>query len=446
MLFRASEQPSHLIPPPSLPHGRLLEKHTGLLAGRLRGQRAHQPALLELGQTTALLQREHKQLRLHCTEYCLACAVAQLGHATYCRAMFRYEPNAPVALVGGAGVVGQRLAPLLAKLEGRPLLIAGRSEERAAASLAAARAAGGEAQFAALDLSSPSQTRAVSAVVGLVNDPDDLLLMAAVRAGVPFVDITRWTARLAAALGRVLTVGPRAPVVLASGWMAGLLARVAALLAHEVGGAIEGVDGAVRYALDDASGPDSVAYMDRLWLPFEVTRAGKPFTVSPLTEVRRVAIAGQLTSVRRFDTPEQWSLPLTLGARSAAVRLGFDHESAGLGLALLARLGILRLFAAPRFRSLRHALLRDQGASARRGSLAAFRVDVVNSDGLARGLALSKADGQAALTAVGAWLSLRFALAQPSFAGVRFPEQDPDNASLVALVERCGVSVTRSSP
>jgi hypothetical protein len=205
--------------------------------------------------------------------------------------------------------------------------------------------------------------------------------------------------------------------------MGGLLPRVAAMLAREVGGAIDIIDGAVRYALDDAVGADSVAYIDRLWIPFDVTRDGQPVNVAPLTEARHVAIAGKQTIVRRFDTPEQWSLPLTLGARNAAVRLGFDRAGAGPALGLLARLGIMRWFAADRFRSLRHALLHDKRASLRPGSAAASRVDVTNTDNVARGLSLSTQNGQAMLTAVGAWLSLRFALAQPTFAGVRFPSK-----------------------
>jgi hypothetical protein len=365
---------------------------------------------------------------------------------TYSLCMFALDARAPVVLVGGGGVVGQRLAPLLSMLEGRPLVIAGRSAEHAALTLAAVRAAGGDARFLPLDLAAPAGRLAASAVLGLVNDPHDALLLAAVGAGVPFVDITRWTTRLAVAVGRVALAGARAPVILASGWMGGLLARAAALLAQEIGGAVDIVDGAVRYALDDASGADSVMYIDRLWIPFDATCAGQLTTVAPLTELRRVDIAGQRTSVRRFDTPDQWTLPLTLGARSAAVRLGFDHAGAGVALAWMARLGLFRLLAGDRFRSLRHALLRDNAAGVRPGSPAAFRVDVTNTDGLARGLSLSKPDGQAALTAVGAWLALRFALAQPSFAGVRFPEQDPDNASLVGLVERAGVSVSWSSP
>jgi short-subunit dehydrogenase involved in D-alanine esterification of teichoic acids len=61
--------------------------------------------------------------------------------------MFRLDAKAPIVLVGGGGVIGRRLAPLLSRLEGRALIVAGRSAERAAPTLALVRGAGGEARF-----------------------------------------------------------------------------------------------------------------------------------------------------------------------------------------------------------------------------------------------------------------------------------------------------------
>ena len=120
--------------------------------------------------------------------------------------MLKFDAKAPIVLVGGAGVVGQRLGPLLARLEQRPLLVAGRSAERAKATLKAVESAGGEARFVALDLNAPSGVLAASAVVGLVNDPQDTLLLAALRGSVPFVDITRWTSLMARAVVPVVAM------------------------------------------------------------------------------------------------------------------------------------------------------------------------------------------------------------------------------------------------
>jgi hypothetical protein len=96
---------------------------------------------------------------------------------------------------------------------------------------------------------------------------------------------------------------------------------------------------------------------------------------------------------------------------------------------MFARSGFFSWFASARFRWLRHAFLRNKRAT--------------NVAGAARNMTLSTRHGQATLTAVGAWLSLRFALSEPEYAGVRFPEQDPANTALTALVERAGVRVER---
>jgi hypothetical protein len=354
--------------------------------------------------------------------------------------MFIHNPDAPVVLVGGSGVVGRRLAPLLARLEGRPLILTGRRPAAAETTLAAVRSVGGDARFVPLDLSSPAGRLSVSAVVGLVNDPRDALLLATMDAGVPFVDITRWTSRVTRAVGRLALARPRAPVIMSSGWMGGLLARVAALLSSTLGGELDRIDGAIRYALRDAAGPDSVDYVDRLWIPFDVTRDAELCAVLPFSDPRRIEVAGASTTAWRFDTPDQWSLPLTLGARNVAVRLGFDSTLAGVALAWLTRAGFFRWFAADRFTRLRHAILRDAGAAQRSGAPAAFRVDVRNVLGTTRALSVSTAHGHAELTAVGAWLGLRFALADPQFPGVRFPEDDPDNAALLDKLERAEIS------
>lgn len=350
-------------------------------------------------------------------------------------------------LVGGSGVLGRNLAPLLARerLAGE-IVVAGRDPARAQPVLDAVRSAGQSARFECVVLGeqAPGMPVPASLVIGLVNDPADTLLMAAMAAGVPFVDVTRWTSRVAVSATRVATARPSSPVVLSSGWMGGLLARVAAHLVPLAGpGAV--VDGAIRYALADASGEDSVDYMDRLWLPFEVPEAKGSVLIEPFRDRRRVLVHGHQTTVARFDTPEQWTLPITLGVSRAAVRLGFDSNTAGSLLFALVRAGFFRLVRSDRFRSLRRSLLRSAGAENRPGAAAAFRVDARGDSG-ARAMTVHSDSGQAALTAVGALLSARWALTMPAVGGVFFPEQDPENAHLPERLAALGVGVTPEEP
>ena len=166
--------------------------------------------------------------------------------------------------------------------------------------------------------------------------------------------------------------------------------------------------------------------MHRLWLPFEVPRAGGSRVVEPFRDRRRVVVDGHRTAVYRFDTPEQWTLPIALGV-PADVRLGFDGVVAGPALSALVRLGVFRLLRSDRFRRLRHSILRASGSERRAGARSAFRVDVRFADGSVRSKTLVAA-GQAHLTAAGAWLAVRQALHAPP--GVYLPEQDPDGDSL----------------
>lgn len=356
---------------------------------------------------------------------------------------FEHSSRGPLVLVGGSGVVGRNLAPLLARARlADEIVVAGRDPARAEPVLDAVRSAGQSARFEHIVLGERGSGPPVRAalVIGLVNDPADALLAAAMDGGVPFVDVTRWTSRVAVTVARVATVRPSAPVVLSSGWMGGLLARVAAHLLPFAGRGAE-VDGAIRYALDDASGEDSVDYMDRLWLPFEVPEVQGSVVVEPFRDRRSVVVHGHRTSVARFDTPEQWTLPIALGVHRAAVRLGFDSNTVGALLFWLVRAGFFRLVRSDRFRTLRRSLLRSSGAEKRPGAGAAFRVDVRGDKG-ARTMTVHSDAGQAALTAAGALLSAHWALMMPRIGGVFFPEQDPENVSLPERLAALGVGVT----
>ncbi|MCY1043211.1 saccharopine dehydrogenase [Corallococcus sp. bb12-1] len=346
-----------------------------------------------------------------------------------------------VVLVGGYGVVGAQLAGLLRERHpDLPLLIAGRREEPARE--LAARLGGAEG--VALEVRTPGALAALGgrprAVLSLVNDPDDVLLMAASGDGVPVLDITRWTSRMMATVLRLSGAPPRAPVLLGSAWMAGLVPRLVALAAGRVG-RLERVEVAIRFALADQAGPDSLEYMDRLGLSFEVTEDGRERQVQPLTDGRRVTFSdGRATRVFRLDTPEQATLPRVLGARSVATRLGFDSGSATWTLVVLQRLGILRLLQHPRWTALRRTLLTGSNT----GGEAAWVADVEGERGHVR-IEVVDPKGQAHLTAVGALLGAERLLgldgAPPPPAGVWFPEHEPRPEQTLATLRACGVEV-----
>ena len=168
--------------------------------------------------------------------------------------------SGPVLIAGGYGLVGAQVAELLR--ERHPELPLGLGGRRPQAAAALAQRLGASAVALDVSRSDPlAGLEAPRAVIAAVNDPDDRLLLAAVRAGIPYVDITRWTTLVRRAALRATLAGPRAPVLLCSAWMAG----VAPIVARACARGLEppaSIDISILYALKDRAGEDSVEYMD----------------------------------------------------------------------------------------------------------------------------------------------------------------------------------------
>ncbi len=341
------------------------------------------------------------------------------------------DPTGPILIVGGYGTVGTALTRLVGTQW--PLLLTGRNPDRGS------HLAGGNVTLRRWDLSCPEPFEAkVRAVISTVNDPDDRVLRAAVSAGIPYVDVTRWTSRVTRAATLATLLRPTAPVLLSSGWMGGVINIVAAALAQDAGGSDQ-IDVAIRYDINDRAGVDSVDFMDRLGLDFEVRKGGKAAVVRPLSDTRWVDIAGHRTKVARLDTPEQFTLPLTLGAGSVATRIGFSSNTSTTALLAARSVGLFRWGSGERWSPLRRSLLYSPGA----GGTAHIRVDVKGPEGT-RTAVISDPQGQAHLTALGGLLGLRTVLAEGARPGVSFPESAPDPASRLAELESHGVTILRS--
>ncbi|MFI7355879.1 saccharopine dehydrogenase [Streptomyces avidinii] len=344
----------------------------------------------------------------------------------------RLDPSGPVLITGGYGTVGAEIARILGA--DTPTLLTGRNPGRGEA---LAAEVGGEAR--AWDLADPAPFRAgVRAVISSVNDPEDRVLVAAAAAGVPYVDITRWTGRLQRAVTVAALHRPAAPVLLSSAWMGGVSSLVAAALAEDLGGA-EQVEIAVRWDMADRAGADSVEFMDRLGVAFEVVDGGRRRLASPMTESRTVRIDGTPVRVARIDTPEQFTLPLTLGTATAATRIGFSSPAATRALLALRGTGFFRWAGGERWAPARRALLHSPGD----GGTARLRVDVTHR-GRTRTATVTDPLGQHHLTAVGAVVGLRRVLGtdgSPAPRGLVFPEQHPDPARALELLTAHGVGL-----
>jgi saccharopine dehydrogenase-like NADP-dependent oxidoreductase len=356
------------------------------------------------------------------------------------------SPSPTVLLVGGYGLVGTEIAKLLrARHPDLRLLLAGRSPDSGSA-LAAELGHAATVRVDADDADPLAPLLAAGGagrpdvVVTVVNDAGDRVLLSAARRGIPVVDITRWTARVHRALVALAAVNLQAPVVLASGWMGGFAAIVAAAAAARLA-KVERIFIDILYAMADRSGPDSIAYMDRLAIPFEPLCDGREHTVWPLTDGRSARFAGGVAATTwRLDTPEQSSLPSATGAGTVETRIAFDSAPATHALVAMQRLGILALLQRPRFTKLRRAILHASGP----GATTRFSVEA-SGGGATVHSEIADAKGQAHLTAVGALISIERALgvggAEPLERRVYFPEHFTEPALGVATAISLGVEV-----
>ncbi|CCB72394.1 saccharopine dehydrogenase family protein [Streptantibioticus cattleyicolor] len=347
-----------------------------------------------------------------------------------------FDADGPVLLVGGYGTVGAELARMAAPVW--PLVLAGRNVRRGAG---LAEETG--AELRRWDLADPAPFRArVAAVATVVNDPDDRVLRAAIAGRVPYVDVTRWTARVQRAATVAALAAPESPVLFSSAWMGGVTSLVAAHLAGRLGGA-DRIDVAIRWDVKDRAGADSVEFMDRLGLDYEVVRGGRRHTVMPLGDVRRVRVGDSLTRVAGIDTPEQFTLPLTLAATTVTTRIGFSSPASTAALLAVGRLGFFRWGRGERFAAARRGLLYAPGD----GGTAQLRVDVHHGHDTLTAMVTDPA-GQAHLTAVGALSALRRVRGEDGAAaprGVVFPEQLPHPGSVPGALAAHGVRLTVES-
>lgn len=229
------------------------------------------------------------------------------------------------------------------------------------------------------------------------------------------------------------------PVLFSSAWMGGVSSLVAAAPAADLGGA-ERVEIAVRWDTAERAGADSVEFTDRLGVDFEVVENATRRLASPLTDARTVGIGGTPVRVARIDTPEQFTLPLTLGTSTAATRIGFSSAATTRALLALRSTGFFRWAAGERWTPLRRTLLHSPGE----GGRAQVRVDVSHR-GRTRSATVTDPRGQHHLTAVGAVLGLHRVLGADGFPaprGLVFPEQHPAPARAIEPLAALGVELT----
>ncbi len=361
--------------------------------------------------------------------------------------MSKVDLTKAVLIVGGYGTVGAQIAEIFrARNPQIPLLIAGRNRlkaEKLASSL-------GNAEAVVMDVEKPNQISPlkdkVAAVVTAVNDPDNLILVDTIRCGIPYVDITRWTARVREGLVYAATETMTQPVIFSSSWMAGV-ASILAKKAAEDFKEVSNIDIDILYSLKDKAGPNSIEYVDQLGTPYDIFEDGKIKSVSPMTDPRMVDFPGGIsTKTFRFDTPDQMTLPLISGAKSVSARIAYDDKSSAAFLSFLVRFGIWNIINRPRFTKLRRSLLYNPGEGGSHEIV--IEVTGAGMNGRPKKSIVTMVDkkGQTHLTALGGIIQVERALAlagntgMPS--GISFPEKHENLDIALQTLKDHGVIVT----
>jgi hypothetical protein len=323
--------------------------------------------------------------------------------------------SARILIAGGWGLVGGAIARLLREAgHDVELILAGRSPETGAG---LARTL--DARTVRLDVADPAEGLAAAGpldlVIAALQDPDDALLMATLRAGAGHIGIVR-TAGNMATTAIAASALARRPALMLGHWQAGAL-TLAALAAARDFAAVDRVEMAALYDYADPIGPMTASDAGGFVGQALIRQDGGWLNVNASEASRSVARAGQpafdALPMGVLDTP---ALAALTGARDVRFDLGTGESlgAAGGGKAS-------------------HDLYIDLAGRDAAGAAMARRTLVTDPE------------GQAHLTALGVLIGAERILgldgAPPPPAGLVFPEAVIDPAKAVARLRAYGVRI-----
>jgi len=346
-----------------------------------------------------------------------------------------------ILIAGGYGVVGRRIAALLAPSFVGRVVIAARDETKASA---LARQLGQGTRGRRLDLADAASIDAALAGVGTimvcVSDHELHLLRAAISRGLAYTDIAP---RLAFWKGaeemnaEARRTGAR--VLLGAGLSPGISNMMARQLKDAIGAA-ERIETAILLSLRDEFGPDSLRHvLESVSQPFSVLEDGRSTSTLPFSRGVRVVFPEPVGSKTAYRFP--WSdvvyYPKTLGVRTAVGRFALEPSWAGRLASVLVRLGATKGLGRPeRMKAFLHLIERIKGRSSR-GDAFALAVTVQGAGRTMR-IGLSGRHQADATAAGAAELARQLAAGEVSSAGVWLPEEIVSPVRFFAMLAEHG--------
>jgi saccharopine dehydrogenase (NAD+, L-lysine forming) len=254
-----------------------------------------------------------------------------------------FEQN-NILIVGGYGIVGQRIAADLAPDYPDRIVVAGRRIEHAT-HLAAVLGYGTRGRQIDVDdlLSIEAALDGVSLVVSCIDQREPHLLRAAIAHGLAYTDITpHLMQRRPTEAMRIDAARTGARILLGAGLAPGISSMFARLGADRVGD-VARVESNVLLSVGDVFGPASRSYlMDEIVLPYTVQVDGRPQAAHAFSGAAHVIFPPPLGRRMAYLFPfsDQVFFHDTLGARTALARLALDPPWLGRVLATLVGLGV----------------------------------------------------------------------------------------------------------
>ena len=354
-----------------------------------------------------------------------------------------------VLIAGGYGVVGRRVAAHLAR--DYRVLVAGRHQAQANN---VAAAIGHDAVGREIDVTSGRSIAAalegVSAVVSCIDQPQRLLLHAAIERGLLYTDITPHLVELGRtrAYDDLCSAAERsgARVVLGTGIVPGISNVIVRALANKLAGA-EKIVTSLLLSAGDTSGPASLDYFAKeLSMPFQVHIDGQDIAAHAFTDPVLIEFSPPFGPrwAYLFPFSDQVLYPRTLGAKTVLTRLSLEPSRLGRLLAVVIRIGAVRLLELDR---VRRTLVAHRGKSRARRDEPQFALRVDITRGTRSASATLVGGAQADAAAVGASSTIR-ALMQGEIAapGVWMPEQVLDPTRFFSRLAEHGLRVELSAP
>ena len=276
-----------------------------------------------------------------------------------------------------------------------------------------------------------------------------ILFLDTIRNDMPYVDVTRWTARLKETIIRISGEKITQPVIFSSAWMAGTAALLAKKIS-ELFSTLDTIDIDILFSLKDKAGPNSIEFVDQLGTPYDIFDDGNIRVVKPMTEPKHVDFqSGFSTKTFRFDTPDQLTLPMFSNAKSVSARIAYDDKHTVSFLSYIVRSGFWRIINRPMFQKFRHSLLYNPGEGGPHEVLVTvIGKDADGSDKTVRASLLDD-EGQTHLTALGGVIQVERALNIDSNSkihpGITFPERHENVDLALATLQKHSVTISIES-